>query len=105
MEEELETTLAKIEQNEPYIAKLQHDQYYVVAEKAIITENTQLLDAIINTICAYFAFNIAYPKGIYPLLIFLQRYVTGIKDQQEIPSIVKRVLTSLAAHTKEVTAP
>ena len=42
MEEELKTTLVKMEQNEPYIAKLQHDQYYVVTEKATITENTQL---------------------------------------------------------------
>ena len=101
MEEELKTTLGKIKQNEPYIAKLQPDQYYVVAEKTVITESNQLLDAIIYTICAYFAFNIVYPKGIYPLLIFLQRYVTGIKDQQEVPSVVKRVLTSLAAQAEE----
>lgn len=84
----MDAGLMKIKQNEPYIAKPQHDQYFIVAERIIIVENVQFTDAMINTICAYFAFDINYPKSLYPVLVFIQRYILGIRDNELIPNIV-----------------
>ena len=98
MDEGMDAGLMKIKQNEPYIAKVQHDQYFVVAERIIIVENTHFIDAMIDTICAYFAFDINYPKSLYPVLIFIQRYILAIRDNQPIPNVVTRVLTNLEQH-------
>lgn len=67
----------------------------------IISETTLFMDALINMICAYYIFDISYPKSLYAILIFTQRYVLGIKDEQPIPSVVTRVLSSLDQHLKD----
>ena len=84
--------------NEPFILKAEENQYYVVAEKCIIAQNTTFMDAMANLICAYFAFDIAYPKPLRPILIFIQRYIMGIKDKQPIPHVITRVLANLDQH-------
>ena len=94
----MEINLQNIKQNEPYIAKIQDDQYFIIIEREIVLECTQFLDAVVNMICGYFAFDISYPTSLYPVLIFIQRYVLGIKDNQPIPNIVTRVLSGLDQH-------
>ena len=98
MDEGIETELQKIKQNEPYIAKIQDDQYFIIVERKIVLESTEFLDAVINMICGYFAFDISYPTSLYPILIFIQRYILGIKDNQPIPNIVTRVVSGLDQH-------
>jgi len=39
-------------------------------------------DAIIKMIYFYFIFDICYSKSLYPILIFIQCYILGIKDKQ-----------------------
>jgi len=95
---ELEEQIEGIKQNEPYILKINHNQFYVVAEKVVVSDTIRLMDALINMICAYFVFDIEYPKSMYATLIFVQRYILGIADKQRIPDVVTRVLTSLDQH-------
>jgi len=56
------------------------------------------LDALIKMICSYFIFDITYTKSLYPILIFIQRYILGIEDKQRVPNIVTQVLASLDQH-------
>ena len=51
---------------------------------AIFSVNT-LGDALADVICAYFVFNIAYPK---PMYLFLQHFVLGLKVSQKVPTSV-----------------
>jgi len=98
LSEGIEIDLQQIKQNEPYIAKFQDDQYFVVIEREIVIESTRFLDAVVNMICGYFAFDISYPTSLYPILIFIQRYILGIRDNQAIPNIVTQVLSGLDQH-------
>ena len=42
-----------------------------------------------------FVFNIAYPNGIYNLLVFLQHYVYNFVDQQKVSSNVKDLVNNI----------
>ena len=46
MEEGIEADLQEIKQNEPYIAKILDDQYFIIIEREVILESSQFLDAI-----------------------------------------------------------
>jgi hypothetical protein len=54
-----------------------------------------MVGAMQDLMSAYFAFNIAYPRQLYPILLFLQHHVFGIKDNQTIPNIVKIVYSAM----------
>lgn len=101
MTTELEEEVSKINQNEPYIATLLGEesyQFFVIAERKVFIESSSFANAITDMICAYFVFDISYPKSIHPILFFIQRFVLGIKDKQPIPSVVTRILNSLDKH-------
>lgn len=63
---------------------------FIVVEGQLLTAAmTTIRSAVLALIATYFAFNMAYPSGIYPVLIFLQHYLLDIKDKQTIPNAVK----------------
>ena len=71
-------------------------QFFLVAEKAVLCESSEgFFGALLDLICAYFTYNIVYPKSLYPVLLFVQCYVMDIKDSQKIPSSLTRALTVL----------
>ena len=70
-------------------------QYYVTVEKEILTESEDMRGAVIDMFAAYFAFDIAYPKQLYPVFIFIQHQMLGITDNQPIPNIVQITLASM----------
>ena len=41
-------------------------------------------------------FDIAYPKPLYSLLLFIQRFVLNIRDSQPVPNIVTVLVTALS---------
>ena len=70
---------------ELYILALETDptlRYHICIESQSV--NT-LGDALADVICAYFVFNIAYPK---PMYLFLQHFVLGLKVSQKVPTFV-----------------
>ena len=66
-----------------------------MAERLVFSECKAYAEAINALISTYFTFNIEYPKQLYSLFIFLQHFVLKLRDEQGIPSIVTRVLSSL----------
>ena len=80
-----------------YIAVVEGDsnaQFFLVAE-VIVSESDGFLDALCDLICAYFTYNIVYPKPLYPVLLFIQRFIMDIKDSQTVPPTVVRALSAL----------
>ena len=94
----LDEEVMKTPYNYPYIAMVHGDsslQFFVVAERVVLCENNDFVEALIDLVCVYFVFNIVYPKPLYPVFLFLQHYVLGIKDRQPIPAAFTRVLNAL----------
>ena len=68
--------------------------YDVILERSSLFQSTDLRTALIDLFSSYFVFDIAYPPELYPLLIFFQHYVFGLKDNQKVPvSVAKTVGT------------
>ena len=98
---DVDNEITKITQNEPYIAVVRSDrssQYYVVAERKIALESCSFNDVLIDLVSMYFVFDIAYPKPMYPLLYFIQRFILDIKDNQAVPPVVTRIPNCLDKH-------
>lgn len=86
-----------ISQPEPYILLEMGSgsfQLFIITEQKIFRESTSFIDAVKDLFAVYYVFDIAYPKPLYPVLLFLQRYVLNIKDSQLIPPSVTRLLSS-----------
>lgn len=82
----------------PQIVVVQHDdsiQFYIVVEKQVLLESDSIKDSIIDLISVYFTFDIAYPKLLYPVCLFLQHHVLDIVDKQRVPNNVTILLSSL----------
>ena len=86
---------------EPYIVATETDdtmEFYIYIESEFLLSVGSLGDALANLICTYFVFNIAYPKEMYAMLIFLQHFVLAIKDSQKVPTAVSALCSSLSVH-------
>lgn len=69
----------------PQIIVLKHSegrQYYIVVEKDILLESDGIEESILDLISAYFAFDISYPKKLYPVLLFIQHIMLNIVDRE-----------------------
>ena len=95
---DVDDEITKITQNEPYIPVVRSDrssQYYVVAGRKIAIKSCSFNDALIDLVSMYFVFDIAYPKPMYPLPYFIQRFILDIKDNQAVTPAVTRMLNCL----------
>lgn len=95
---DLDKEVMNVKENHPYIAAVINGsaiQLFLVAERCVLGHTEDAARVFTALIGAYFAFNIVYPNPIYPLLIFIQRYILGIEDRQPIPTVLVRVLSSL----------
>ena len=72
-------------------------QYFVCAEKALLTESKSLCDAILDVICAYYVFDIAYPCSVVGIFLFFQQNVFGLKDSQKPPPCLSKSLQNIQA--------
>ena len=89
----------KQNRNEPFIVVVDSDditEYIVYVESQFLVCTSNLGDALANLMCAYFVFDIIYPRPLYPLLIFIQNTAMGIKDSQKLPTSVCTLLTSIS---------
>ena len=64
-----------------------------VVERKVLINTETFGSALLYLLGSYYVFNIAYSKLSYPVLIFLQRYVLGIEDEQTIPKSVRQAVT------------
>lgn len=82
----------------PYIVVLVGDsavQFVIIVEQLILADSENFIDALLALIGTYFAFNIAYPRQLYPLCIFIQHFIMKIVDKQKVPAVVTRTLSSI----------
>ena len=101
---DLNKEILDISQSAPFIlvigTAMENTQYFICGENIAICESKSYLDAIIDLICTYYVFDIAYPKSLSGIFLFLQQSVFNIKDDQVPPACLLRVLqniTSLSA--------
>lgn len=85
---------------EPHIVAAEADEkmdYYIYIKSEHLLCADSLADALADLICVYFVFSIAYPKNLYPALIFLQHFVLGVKDSQQVSSSVSSLCSCLCS--------
>ncbi len=98
MHTDLDDVVQSVGQNFPYLALVSENgraQLYVVAERIVLHKCPSVLRGLLSLVAVYFTLNIEYPKALYAPLLFLQHFVFNIKDQQPIPGVVVRLLSSL----------
>ena len=73
----------------PQVIRLGHDesaQYYIVVEKKVLLESANIQESILDLISTYFCFDIAYPRQLYPVFLFIQHIILNIMDKQKVPN-------------------
>lgn len=70
-------------------------QYFVTVEKQILVESENMCGALLDLIATYFTFDIAYPKSLYPVLLFFQHFVLDLTDSQTVPNSVSIFVSAL----------
>ncbi len=77
----------RLKRTEPFIVLAEFDEvteYMVYVEANCLITTSTLGDALADLLCAYFVFDMAYPKVMYPLLIFLQHTLMGMTKNSYI---------------------
>ena len=70
----------------------EESSFFVVAEAEITSELNDFCSALIHLMAAYFIFNLAYPKAMQSLLLFIQHYVFDLQDtQKELAALIEIV--------------
>ena len=69
--------------------------YHVIVEQQPLTEASTFGSAILDLFGSYFVYDIAYPKQLYSLLIFVQHHILGLSDDAIDPPSVIEIATSL----------
>ena len=69
---------------------------FIAVEKQVMVESRCINTALLDMMSVYFAFDIAYPRPLYSLLVFIQHYVLGIRDSQPVPNNVTVLVTALS---------
>ena len=70
-------------------------QIMIVVEKEILVECHDMATALLDLISAYFSFDIAYPKPLYPVFLFIQHFMFGVVDEQPRPNAVSILYSTL----------
>lgn len=97
MDENLDERAMSLSENHPYLGVVIGGtslQVYVIVERTVL-ETVEVSSALSGLIATYFSFNMSYPKGLYPLLIFIQHFLLGIKDKQVTPITLTKFLSSV----------
>ena len=70
-------------------------QVFICSEQQELLESKSVKEGIIDLIATYFVFNIAYPKPVHGILLFLQHYVFQLTDNAPIPTTTMSLLGNL----------
>lgn len=69
----------------PSICALKSDsnsyQFFVITEKEVISGSCSLCESLIDVLAAYFAFDMAYPPLLNPLLLTLYSELEGFTER------------------------
>ena len=70
--------------------------YHIIVDGLFMYSRENLYNAVIDLLCYYYILNIAYPKGLHPVCLFLQHFVLGIRDSCKLPNSVLTLCSKLA---------
>ena len=70
-------------------------QYFICCEKRILLESRGMKEAVINLMSVFYVFDLAYPKELAAILIFIQNYILGFKDSRKLPLSVQKLICNL----------
>ena len=73
------------------------DQFFITVEKQIVVNSSCINTALLDMMSVYFTFDIAYPKPLYSLLLFVQHFILNIRDSQPVPNNVTVLVTALSS--------
>ena len=73
----------------------ENSQIFICSEKTVFHESKTILDAVIDLICFYFVYDIAYPKYVDSILVFFQHYVFRLTDKQPVPAPLMKLIGNL----------
>ena len=96
MDQNLDDAVMLLTDNHPYIAMVIGEssvQLLLVAERCVL-EAIEESTVFVGSIAAYY-FNMAYPKPILAVLLFIQYYLLVVKDKQPTPIALTKFLSSL----------
>ena len=68
--------------------------FFLIAERCILDE-VEASSVFVGLIATYFTFNMAYPKAVYPVLLFVQHFLLCINDKQAVPISLTKLLSWL----------
>ena len=63
-------------------------QYFVIVEQRVLFQVSSFHQALFVAFSAYYVFNLAYPKQVQKLLLFLQDYVLAMPDSTKRPGTI-----------------
>ena len=76
--------------NSPCIAAIVGEsssvQYFVLVEQTVLCELPSFQAALYVMFCAYYVFNLAYPKQSKATLFFIQDFILGLPDGIKRPA-------------------
>ena len=84
--------------NAPYIAIVLGDmscELLVMCERIPLVQSADFASVLVCLIATYFAFNIAYPPSLKNVLIFVQHFILGIRDKQQLPNAALQLCSTL----------
>ena len=92
-EDELEDSLWKQKQNEPYLCSI-GSQYLVAIERKPYFSDDSALLSMINLFSSFYCFNLSYPASLKPFYYFLEQYIFKVTPSMPPPAVVTRVLST-----------
>ena len=90
MDSNIEEAVLGVEENHPYVAVAVGDstlQVHLTAERCLLGSTSNAIGTLVALISIYYICNIAYPKSLFPVCIFLQHFVFHIVDKQKVPDV------------------
>ena len=77
MESDLDSELMSVDSNHPYVGFVSGSssvQVFLVAEREVLQSPCSDCMVFLEVIypCIYYAFNMVYPRGLYPVLILIR---------------------------------
>ena len=76
--------------NSPRIAALVSEastQYFILIEQTVFCQVPSFQYALFLGFCAYYIFNLSYPKQTQKVLYFFQDYILGMPDSAKRPAV------------------
>ena len=84
--------------SQPYLLVLEGDEhfnYMLICENEVFLRIRDLTDGLFYIIAMYYIFDMAYPKPLHPVYMFLQHHVFSLLDKAHVPDIVIRTVSVL----------